>query len=48
MPVRLLPEYSVGGNSLNVVSPSARFQPASVIAFRDFLIAELTELWNSA
>jgi len=48
LPVRLLPEYSVGGNSLNVVSPSARFQPASVIAFRDFLIAELTELWNSA
>ena len=48
LPVRLLPEYSVGGNILNVVSPSARFQPASVIAFRDFLIAELTELWNSA
>ncbi len=48
MPVRLLPEYSVGGNSLNVVSPSARFQSASVIAFRDFLVTELTALWNSA
>jgi DNA-binding transcriptional LysR family regulator len=48
MPVRLLPAYSVGGASLNVVSPSARFQSASVSAFRDFLVAELTVLWNSA
>jgi len=48
MPVRLLPDYSVGGASLNVVSPSARFQPASVVAFRDFLVAELSALWNSA
>ncbi|MEI9936472.1 MAG: LysR family transcriptional regulator [Pseudomonadota bacterium] len=49
MPVRVLPEYSMSGsNSLNVVSPSARFQSASVIAFRDFLVAELTALWNSA
>ncbi len=48
LPVRLLPEYSVGGASLNVVSPSSRFQSASVTAFRDFLIAELTALWNSA
>jgi len=47
MPVRLLPEYSQAGGSLNVVSPSARFQPASVVAFRDFLVAELTALWNS-
>jgi DNA-binding transcriptional LysR family regulator len=48
MPVRLLPEYSVSGNGLNVVSPSARLPSASVSAFRDFLVAELTELWNSA
>ena len=47
-PVRLLPEYSVTGGSLSVVSPSARFQPASVLAFRDFLVADLTALWNSA
>jgi DNA-binding transcriptional LysR family regulator len=48
LPVRLLPEYSAGGGSLNVVSPSARFQSASVVAFRDFLVAELTALWNEA
>ncbi|HEY3255408.1 MAG TPA: LysR family transcriptional regulator [Polyangiaceae bacterium] len=47
-PVRLLPEYSVGGASLNLVSPSTRFPSASVSAFRDFLVAELTALWNSA
>jgi DNA-binding transcriptional LysR family regulator len=48
LPVRVLPEYSVGGSGLNVVSPSARFQSASVAAFRDFLVAELTAFWNSA
>jgi len=48
LPVRLLPEYSVSGSGLSVVSPSARFQSASVTAFRDFLVAELTTLWNSA
>ena len=48
MPVRLLPEYSMGGSSLHVVSPSTRFQSASVIAFRDFLVGELSALWNSA
>jgi DNA-binding transcriptional LysR family regulator len=48
LPVRLLPEYSVGGASLNVVSPSARFQSASVTAFRDFLVTELTAVWDSA
>jgi len=49
LPVRVLPEYSLdGGSSLNVVSPSARFQSASVTVFRDFLVAELTALWNSA
>jgi len=48
MPVHVLPEYSVGGGGLNVVSPSARFQSASVTAFRDFLVAELTAFWHSA
>lgn len=48
MPVRLLPEYSVSGSGLHVVSPSTRLPSASVSAFRDFLVAELTELWNSA
>jgi DNA-binding transcriptional LysR family regulator len=48
LPVRLLPEYSAGGGSLNVVSPSARLPSAAVVAFRDFLVAELTALWNSA
>ncbi|HKO51039.1 MAG TPA: LysR family transcriptional regulator [Polyangiaceae bacterium] len=48
LPVRLLPEYSVSGASLQLVSPSSRFQSASVIAFRDFLVRELTTLWSSA
>jgi len=48
MPVRLMPEYSLAGGSFNIVSPSARFQSASVTALRDFLAAELTALWNSA
>src|SRR6187431_1864583 len=48
MPVRLLPEYTVGGSGVSVVSPSTRFQSASVAVFRDFLVAELTALWNSA
>ena len=48
MPVRLLPEYSVTGSGLYVVSPSTRLPSASVRAFRDFLLAELTALWNSA
>lgn len=46
-PVRLFPEYSAGGAELNLVMPSARFQTASVVALRDFLHAELTELWQS-
>jgi DNA-binding transcriptional LysR family regulator len=45
--VRLLPEYSSGGADLNVVSPPTRFQAASVTAFRQFLIDELTEVWAS-
>ena len=45
--VRLLPEFSLPGGDLNVVTPSARFLPASVTVFRDFLVAELTQLWNS-
>jgi len=48
MPVRVLPEYHGPGNSLHIVSPSTRYQSASVTAFRDFLVAELTALWNSA
>lgn len=47
-PVRLLPEYSVGGASLHVVSPPSRFQSASVTVFRDFLVSELSAIWNSA
>ncbi|HET7545972.1 MAG TPA: LysR family transcriptional regulator [Polyangiaceae bacterium] len=47
-PVRLLPEYSVMGNGLYIVSPSSRLPSASVSAFRDFLFAELSELWTSA
>ncbi|HEY0466897.1 MAG TPA: LysR family transcriptional regulator [Polyangiaceae bacterium] len=48
MPVRVLPEYSVSGSGLHVVSPSTRFPSASVSAFRDFLVTELTAFWNSA
>lgn len=45
--VHLLPEFSQGGGDLNVVTPSVRFLPASVTVFRDFLVNELTQLWNS-
>lgn len=45
--VQLLPEYSVAGGDLSVVTPSTRFQPAAVTALRDFLVVELTRLWNS-
>ena len=45
--VQLLPEFSVTGGDLSVVTPSARFLPASVTVFRDFLVTELTQLWNS-
>jgi DNA-binding transcriptional LysR family regulator len=45
--VRILPEYSAGGVGLHVVSPSVRFQSAAVTAFRDFLIEELLQVWNS-
>ena len=47
-PVHLLAEYAAAGADLNVVAPSARFLSASVIAFRDFLSSELSQLWNSA
>jgi DNA-binding transcriptional LysR family regulator len=47
VPTRILPEYASGGADLNVVTPSARFQPASVQAFRKFLIDELSALWNT-
>ena len=45
--IRLLPEFAVTGGDLNVVTPSTRFQSAAVTAFRDFLVAELAQLWNS-
>ena len=47
-PTRILPEYASGGVDLSVVAPSARFQPASVAAFRQFLIDELTAIWSTA
>jgi DNA-binding transcriptional LysR family regulator len=47
-PTRILPEYASGGADLSVVSPSARFQPASVAAFRQFLIDELSAIWKTA
>lgn len=43
--LRLLPEYSRPGADVNLVMPSRRFQPASVVAFCDFLHAELSKLW---
>lgn len=43
--VRLLPEYSGPGADVHLVMPSRRFQPASVVAFCDFLHAELSKLW---
>lgn len=46
-PIRLLPEYASSGADLNVVWPAARFQPASVTAFRQFLIDELTQVWQA-
>jgi len=46
MPIRILPEYSGGGAGLYVVTPSLRFQPASVTALRDFLIQELGKVWK--
>jgi DNA-binding transcriptional LysR family regulator len=45
---RLLPEYASGGADLNVVTPPARFQPASVAVFRQFLIDELSAVWKTA
>jgi DNA-binding transcriptional LysR family regulator len=48
MPVRLLPEYTAFGSGLHLVSPSTRFPSASVVAFREFLLAELSALWSSA
>ena len=45
-PVRVLPEYASAGADLNVVAPSTRFQPASVTAFRQFLVDELSALWK--
>ncbi len=46
-PVHLLPDYASSGADLNVVWPAARFQPASVTIFRQFLIDELTQAWHA-
>jgi len=45
--VHVLPDFSLPGGDLHVVTPSLRFLPASVTVFRDFLVRELTRLWNS-
>lgn len=42
--VRVLPDWRVAGPTLNVVYPSARYVPQRVIAFREFLVQELTKL----
>lgn len=42
--VRVLPDWRVGGTALNVVYPSARYVPMRVVAFRDFLVAELNKI----
>lgn len=41
--VRLLPSYRAFGDPVHLVYPSARYVPRRVAAFRDFLIANLTE-----
>lgn len=42
--VRILPQWRLGGSDLHVVYPSARYVPQRVVAFRDFLVRELTAL----
>jgi DNA-binding transcriptional LysR family regulator len=46
-PVHLFPDYQAPGGELNLVMPTTRLQPASVVALRDFLLKEMTALWNS-
>ena len=38
---RILPAVSTGPAAINLVWPSRRLEPARVVLFRDFLIAEL-------
>jgi DNA-binding transcriptional LysR family regulator len=42
--VRVLSDYRLGGSDLHVVYPSARYVPQRVIAFRDYLVRELSAL----
>lgn len=42
--VRVLPDWRVGGSTLNIVYPSARYVPMRVVAFREYLIKELNKL----
>jgi len=42
--VRLLPDWRLGGSDLHVVYPSTRYVPQRVVAFRDFLVKELSAL----
>jgi DNA-binding transcriptional LysR family regulator len=42
--VRVLPEWRYEGAALNVVYPSARYVPQRVIAFREYLVAELAKI----
>src|SRR5262249_20220832 len=40
--VRVLPAYGLRGGAVHVVWPSSRYLPARVVAFRDYLVEELT------
>lgn len=42
--VRVLPEWRFSGSMLHVVYPSARYVPQRVVAFRDYLVAELGKI----
>ncbi|MBX3233966.1 MAG: LysR family transcriptional regulator [Labilithrix sp.] len=42
--VRVLPDYRLGGSDLHVVYPSVRYVPQRVVAFRDYLVRELSAL----
>ena len=42
--IRVLPDYTHRAGAFHVVSPSRHYEPARVILFRDFLIAELSAI----
>jgi len=42
--VRVLPEQRFTGSMMHVVYPSARYVPQRVVAFRDFLVRELSRI----